>query len=706
MMMTMFAKSCFTEFMRWFASRAVPVLLIGSLVVPRGAWAEDSVSLDFVNTDIAAVAKAVGYITKRNFIMDPRVKGTVTIVSSRPVPQSEIYDVFLSALRTQGFTVVQGRGAYKIVPESEAKTNYTLTAGKGFKQGGESLITQVYPLQFADALQMMQVLRPLISPNNVVSALVVGNMLVITDYADNLKRLDLLIDAMDQPTGKDSAVLKLKYAVAGDVALALQKLVGEGKDEPSSQKLSVAVDSRTNTILLHSSNTSKIDQIRQLVAELDTPQSQNAAPRVIFLRNADASRLVQTLQGGTAGSGSPSSRTATQSAGSASAGLSTSAPASFSSSSTASASASVADGQLQILADSSLNAIILIGPAVLQEQYTQVVEKLDSRPAEVFIEALIVEMSADKAMELGIQWQFLNSPSGNSTKVIGGTNFGSNGTNIISASQDLTGVGKGLNLGLINGSVSIPINGMNFNILDLGALAHALESQGGTHILSAPNLLTMDNEEAQIVVGQNIPVVTGSYTLNGTGGSTSPFQTVQRQDVGLMLKVRPQISNDGSIRLKLYQEVSSVQGNSTTSSNGPTTNKRSIDTTVMVDDRHVVVLGGLMQDTFENGVEKIPLLGDLPVLGNLFQSKSRDQVKTDLFVFLRPVVVRDRQGLDHLTDQRYGYARDRFDGVDRKDMQLEKSAPSQLWMHMDGGLRNETATQPANQARTEEKAAN
>jgi len=651
------------------ARRPMAWLLACCLFSVAMARADDKVSLDFVSTDIAAVAKAVGYITERNFILDPRVKGTINIVSSKPVAKAQVYDVFLSALRTQGYTVVAGRGAYKIVPETDAKQNYTVTAGKRLKTGGEALVTQVYPLQFADAAQMLPVLRPLISPINVVSAMTVGNLLVLTDYADNLKRIDRLIEAMDQPAGRDSEAIRLKYAVAGDVAALLQKLLGEAKDEPASQKVYIAADSRSNTVLVRSDNPSRMQRIRQMVAELDSPDSQTAAPRVIFLRNANAARL-QTLRGAASTdstAGGASAANSAPAAGSASASTTTA----------QTAAASAASGQIQILADTSTNAVILVGPAVLQAQYAQAIEKLDSRPAEVFIEALIVEMSADKAQELGIQWQFLSGLGKNSSSVVGGTNYGTTG-NILSASKDLTAIGNGLNLGVMDGTVSVPINGVNVPILNLGVLAHALESQTGTNILSAPNLLTLDNEEAQIVVGQNVPFVTGQYTVSSTSSSTSPFQTIERQDVGLKLKVKPQISEDGSIRLKLYQEVSSVQ--STTNANGPITNKRSIDTSVMVDDKHIVVLGGLMQDSFENGVNKVPLLGDIPILGQLFKSKTRSQVKTNLFVFIRPVVVRDKQGLDALSEPRYQYARGHLGSdVERAGMALESPPAAQLW---------------------------
>ena len=347
-------------------TRALAVgLLTFGFAVAAPAPADDKVSLDFVNTDIAAVAKAVGLITERNFILDPRVKGTVNIVSSRPVPKAQVYEVFLSALHTLGFVVVEGRGAMKIVPEADAKQNYTATVGRLIKHGGDALVTQVYPLQFADATQMLPVLRPLISPNNVVSSMTVGNLLVITDYAENLKRIDRLIEAMDQPAGRDSELIKLKHAVAADVAVLLQKVLGESREEPASQKLYIAADSRSNTLLIRSDNPSRMARLRQMVAELDTPDSQTAQPRVIYLRNADATKLVQTLRGMLTADASASGA----------------APQAGIQSPAAVTSASAAGGQIQFLADASVNAIILTGPAVLQAQYAQVIEKLDTRPA-------------------------------------------------------------------------------------------------------------------------------------------------------------------------------------------------------------------------------------------------------------------------------------------------------------------------------------
>ncbi len=648
-------------------------LLAAALLLSSAATrAEDTVSLDFVNTDIAAVAKAVGFITGRNFILDPRVKGTVNIVSSKPVPKSQVYDVFLSTLRTQGYTAVQGRGVMKIVPETDAKQNVTATSGKNLKSSGDAMVTQVYPLQFADATQMLPALRPLISPNNVISALADGNVLVMTDYADNLKRINKLIEAMDRPAGRDTEMIKLKHAVAVDVAALLQKVLGDGQQTSASQRLFLAADARSNTILMRSDNPSRMERVRQMVAQLDTPDSLAAQTKVIYLRNANAVKLVQTLRGMlSTDTSSSTSSTATSTA--------TASAPSASAANAQTAGASLSGGQIQFLADAASNAIILVGPGVLQAQYAQVIEKLDTRPAQVFVEALIVEMSASKIKELGIQWQFLDGLGKNTTQAFGGTNFGSTGSNILAASQNIAGVGRGINIGVMDGTVTVPIGGKDVEIVNLGLLARALEAKEGVNILSAPNLLTLDNEEAKIVIGKNVPFVTGQYTVTSSTNTTSPFQTIERQDVGLTLRVKPQISENGNIRLKLYQEVSTVTKDPNV--DGLVTNKRSIDTNVVVDDSRVVVLGGLMEDSYSNGEDKVPLLGDIPVMGRLFRSDTQNQTKTNLFIFLRPTVVRDSKGLETLSNARYEYVKGRFGSdLDRSGMAVDEPLENQLWL--------------------------
>jgi len=279
------------------------------------------------------------------------------------------------------------------------------------------------------------------------------------------------------------------------------------------------------------------------------------------------------------------------------------------------------------------------------------VEKLDVRRTQVYVEALIAEITADKAAEFGIQWQDLSGAGKTSTQAFGGTNFGTTSQNILSLSQNPGGAGQGLNIGVVKGVISIP--GISGQVLNLGLLVRALEADNNANILSTPTLLTLDNEEAKIVIGQNVPFLTGSYAMSGAATTPTPFQTVERRDVGVTLKVKPQISDGGTVRLQIYQEVSSVQDNANAA--GVITNKRSIESTVLVDDGQIVVLGGLIQDSFKDGVSKVPLLGDIPLVGGLFKYNTRSRNKTNLMVFLRPTVLRDAQRANPLTSERYDY---------------------------------------------------
>jgi general secretion pathway protein D len=327
-------------------------------------------------------------------------------------------------------------------------------------------------------------------------------------------------------------------------------------------------------------------------------------------------------------------------------------PAATASSATSTSSLSGAAGGSMILADTATNSLVISAPDVTYNALRAVIDKLDARRAQVFIEALVVEITAEKAAEFGIQWQDLSGIEEGGTNLIGGTNFGrGTGSNIIDAAADLSTLGSGLNIGVVSGTINIPGVG---EVLNLGALARALESDANANILSTPNLLTMDNEEAKIVVGQNVPFLTGSYALSGTDPTVNPFQTIERRDVGLTLKVRPQVSEGGSVKLLIYQETSSLRENT---ASGVIIDLRSIDSTVLVDDGRIIVLGGLIQDTMQDSVDKVPLLGDIPLLGHLFRTEKRKRVKTNLMVFLRPHVLRDNNSSDLLTGERYGFIR-------------------------------------------------
>jgi len=608
----------------------------------------EEVTLNFVNADIDSVVKAVSDITGRNFVLDPRVKGTVNIVSSRPMPKPLIYDVFLSALRLQGYAAVEERGVIKIVPEADAKLQSGPTFGPQEKpsHAGDQMQTRVFGPKYESAAQLVQVLRPLIAANNTITAYPNTNTLVITDYASNLTRIEKIIDAIDQPSGSEPIVIPLEHASALDVVQTVNRLYADSvQGGDGSQRISAAADTRSNSVLVRADNPSRLVRLRSLIAVLDSPTSTAGNIHVVYLKNAEAVKVAATLRA-IVGEGSPESHPASGGTGSPSAlSSSTSSPAG------SSAPTSLAAGFIQ--ADAATNSVIVTAPDAIYNNLRAVIDKLDVRRAQLYVEALIAEISADKAAEFGVQWQNIGAIDGtnNQARGFGGTNFGGVGKNILGVARTPGSVGTGLNVGVIRGTVTLPDG---TKVLNLGLLARALESDSNANILSTPTLLTLDNEEARIVVGQNVPFITGQYALTGTSTTPTPFQTVERKDVGLTLKIKPQISEGGSIRLQIYQEASSVD-NTTSNQAGLITNKRSIESAVLVDDGQIIVIGGLIQDSVNDGVEKVPLVGDIPLIGSFFQYKKRSHSKTNLMVFLRPTVLRDAEHAGTLSGERYDY---------------------------------------------------
>jgi general secretion pathway protein D len=615
------------------ALAAMLIAIAGASAAPAP---EEMVTLNFVNAEIDAVATAMGQMLKRNIIIDPRVKGTVNIVSARPVPASVAYDIFLSALRLQGYTAVEAGGTIKILPEAEAKLHVRGVAPAA--ASGDRLVTQIFVLKHESAAQLVPVLRPLISPNNTIAVYPNNNSLVITDYADNLRRMERIIDSIDRPSGGEPVVIPLRHASASEVAQTVSRILADAPSGAAGQasavepraRVAVAPDARTNSIIVRSEDPTRLARVQAMVQQLDLPTSAAGNMHVIYLKNAEAVKVAQTLRAilsGEAGQGS--------------------APPSAPGAAQPPLSPGSSGGMVQ--ADLASNAIIISAPQPVVASLMAVIEKLDIRRAQVYVEALIVEVTADKAAEFGIQWQVIN-PLSNSTQGFGGTNFGARGTgtNIIDAAGNLATVGQGLNVGIVRGQITLPGVG---TITNLAALARALESDAKANILSTPNLLTLTNEEAKIVVGQNIPIITGQYAQTGAAATATPFQTIERRDVGLTLRIRPQISEGAMVKLQIYQEVSSVQD--TTNAAGVITNKRSIDSTVVVDDGEIVALGGLVQDSTGATLDKVPLLGDIPLLGGLFRYETRKQTKTNLMVSLRPMVVRDGATSGAISGARY-----------------------------------------------------
>ncbi|MEC5206252.1 general secretion pathway protein D [Vogesella perlucida] len=628
---------------------------------------DEPVMLNFVNVDIDTVVKAIGDISGKNFVLDPRVKGTVNIVSARPVPRELSYQILLSSLRMQGFTAVEGDGVIKIVPEADAKLHARV--GNARRGDGDRLITKVFILRHGSANQLVPVIRPLISPNNTVAAMPQANAVVVTDYADNIRRIEAIIDSIESASAADTVVLPVKYASAVEMASQLNKLMQEAStgaaNAADSGRVTIVPDLRSNSLLVRADTAGRLSKIRSLLTLLDQPSQAGANVRVVYLRNAEASRVAQTLRSLLSSEAGSSQAPTT--------------PAANAGNNTAQASKAADNnsGPLgnMIQADSASNALIMNVPDAMYQNLRNVIDMLDRRRAQVFVEALVMEVSAERAQEVGIQWQSLSGLGNGGTSVIGGTNFpGTSNPGILNvATGGTAGISalagsSGMTIGISKGTVNIPGVGQ---VLNLGLLARALEKEADGNVLSTPNLMTLDNEEAKIVIGQNVPFLTGSYSntgnASGSGNSSvsSPFQTYERKDVGLTLKLTPQISEGGLVKMKILQEVSSVEETSRNNPAGLTTNKRAIETTVTVDDGSIVAIGGLIQESVSDGENKVPLLGDLPVLGWLFKYQQKQRKKTNLMVFLKPTILRDDAAARNVAGDRYDYVigeRQRQDG--------------------------------------------
>lgn len=576
----------------------------------------------FENADIGAVARAMATVLHREVVVDPRVKGTITMGTDEPVTPARATLLFSEALRGQGFAIVEASGLMKIVPEADAKLQSGILTTSPSSSGGDHIETQVVRVLHENANNLVAVLRPLITANNTINVSPGTNSLVITDYASNLARIGAIVAALDLPSATDVEVMPLHNALAADIATTVLRL-SEGTvaaptgGAPSVGATSVLADTHLNALLVRAPNPARLAAIRALVAQLDLPGASGASTRnvhVIYLEHSDATRLATVLRaalppqdgskvpsgGGSSGSaGGPG--TAPSPLGNASSGGAAGSGSDASSTTPVGATAQPSLGGY-IQADPASNSLIVTAPEAVFRDIRAVVDELDVRRAQLYVESLVVEVDASRVLDVGLQWKAL--------------------FNISDATQ-----------------------------LTLGTVALALQSTSGTNILSTANLVTLDNEEAKIVVGQNVPFVTGSYTTNAASSTTNPFQTIERKDVGLTLRIRPQIGRNGAIRMSILQESSSVA--STSSTSGPTTNKRSIESTVVVNDGKILVLGGLIEDSEDKSTDAIPLLSDIPWVGDLFRNLSRTRKKTNLLVFLRPTVMRDEVQSDALSIDRY-----------------------------------------------------
>lgn len=566
--------------------------------------AKSKVTLNFNATDINAVISAVSEMTGRNFIVDPRVKGKVTVVSHRALKASEIYPVFLSVLKVHGFAAIPGKNVTKIVPEVNAKQDAISTGRKSIPYTDE-FITQVLEIKNVDAAQLVPILRPLVPQRGHLAAYPGSNVLVISDSAANIRRLKKIITSIDQATGDEIEVVALQNASANEVVRIIQQLSSQ---DSKKKKNNLIADDRTNSILLGGNKASRL-RVKALIAHLDTPVDVGGSTQVVYLRNAVAKDLVPVLTGVSKSIGKAKGK-----------------------------KASSAASNISIQADENTNSLVITAPPDIFRSLRSVIRRLDVRRAQVLVEAVIAEVSTNSAEEFGIQWAAGSSKNGIASAV----NFSVGGslTGLISSSS----VGDGLSLVAGNLDGDTPI----------GALIRALNSDGKSNILSTPSLLTLDNEEAEIIVGQNVPFVTGSYS-SSSSDSTNPFQTIQREDVGLTLRITPQINEGDAIKLKVEQEVSTV----TPSQQGVDiiTNKRSIKTNVVVNDGQMIVLGGLIEEKLSESEQRVPGLAEIPLLGWFFRYNKAELIKTNLMVFLQPTILKDAAITAAHTGDKYNYIR-------------------------------------------------
>jgi general secretion pathway protein D len=589
------------------------MVLSFTLIGATYSYAEGA-SLNLKNADIHSLIETVAMATGKNFIIDPRVQGKVTVVSSGTVSADELYQVFLSVLDVHGFIAAPSGSSIKIVPKINARVSGNVSEMSNTAAAGDEIVTQVMAVKHVPAVQIVPVLRPLLPQEAHLTAYLPTNMLILSDTARNAQRIWDMVRRIDQPLEQALEIVQLNHATAAEVvsiinSLGLNPNVATG--EATASTPIVIADQRTNSIILNAGS-ELLPRLRALIAHLDAPIAEMTGnTKVVYLHYAKAEILAPII------SDMASAQTATE------------------------ALAAGDDSPpvlISVQAEPGTNALVITAPDAALQSMLAVIKQLDVRRAQVLVEAIIAEISSSKAAELGVQWAL------GTNNIVGATNFGASGSNLIQLKTNPLSLGSGLSLG---------VGQFAADQLGIGALLRALASDASTNIISTPSLLTMDNQQAEIVVGQNVPFITGQYASTGSGETpSSPFQTIKRQDIGVRLQIKPQINQGDAISLEILQEISSLAP-STVSAADIVTNKRSIQTTVIANDGDLIILGGLIDDNLQETSEKVPLLGDLPILGAAFRYKKSTMVKRNLMVFIRPTIVRDAAVLEAASHGKY-----------------------------------------------------
>jgi general secretion pathway protein D len=622
------------------------LLALGS--VPQAAWAQGSITPNYKDADLSQIIEAVSAVTGKNFIVDPRVKAQVTMLSSTPMSPAAFYEAFLSILQVHGFVAVPSGDTIKIIPDANARQIPANDLPSRVSATSDEIVTQVVAVKNVSAAQLVPILRPLIPQYGHLAAYPASNMLIISDRASNVNRVMRIIQRIDQQGDESVDVVQLQHASAAEVVRIINSLYAggaAGAEGAGMPQVKVIADERTNSVLVSGEASQRL-RLKTLVAHLDTPLQSGGDTQVRYLRYADAEKIAaklrEQIQGiaaaamptGGAGGGAPSV-----------------------------ASAGGGDKSVTIWAEPQTNALVVTAPPKVMRSVMAIVDRLDIRRAQVLVEAILVEMSADKAMDLGVNWLIAETdsngnslPAGGFVQPVDGTGIGEIIQGVLDP-ESIPGLPSGLTMGLgqiVSGGTS------------WAAVIRAIGGIGNTNIIATPSIVTLDNEEAEIKIAQEVPFVTGQYTsqgVSGGNGNVNPFQTIQREEVGNILKITPQINEGSSVMLKISQEASSIAASSQqVSTNDLITNKRTITTNVMVEDGGIIVLGGLISDEVRESKSQVPFLGSIPIIGELFKTRSVDKVKTNLMVFIRPRILRDGTDAAIESNAKYNYIRDQQTG--------------------------------------------
>jgi general secretion pathway protein D len=612
---------------------------------------EQTWTINFKDTELEEVVRFVAQVTGKTIIVDPKAKGRVQVISSQPLNQQQLYDLFLSILDVNGFTAIESGGVIKILPSRDAKSSAAPVVGAN-QRDNSAIVTEVIQLRNISAATLIPVLRPLAPQQAHMAAYGPSNAIIISDMASNIASIRAVIERIDKAAVGETEVIRLEHASADEVVRMFNELEKgdptKAQGEGAAKSVTLVADKRTNSILISGDDLQR-QRVRSLIAHLDGPLAQNGNVKVYYLQYAKAKDLATVLNKVMQNVAQMQPGQAAQ-------------------------ASSGGKGKATIEADEGTNSLILTAEADVMSSLQAVIERLDIRRAQVLVEAIIVEMNGTKEHDLGIQWMFANSAGVYGSSSTGGPLLGSTAaaafgvlpnsttgsttttpSNLTQDQQRLLALGTALSstTGQVAGIGRV---GNNFSF---SAVLNALQQDINANILSTPSLLTLDNEEASIVVGQEVPFKTGSFTQTGNSSAvSSPFQTIQRQNVGLTLKVTPHINEGDSLVLEIAQEVSSLTGAaSTVNATDVITNVRKIESKVLADNGQIIVLGGLIKDDVEQTIQKVPLLGDIPVVGHLFRNNTTTKNKTNLMVFLRPIIVREGRALTGATAEKYSYIR-------------------------------------------------